>query len=97
MTQRKPSKKRKKETTYKIWICLLSGISSFYAFLNYQEHSDLVNQQAIIHKQITEQEERFQELQRQKDYFDSDAYIEQIAREEFGFIKPNEIIYITNE
>ena len=37
------------------------------------------------------------DVQAKKDYYNSDSYIEQIAREKLGLVKSNEILYINRE
>ncbi len=44
--------------------------------------------------QIQEEQEKELELKDRKEYYNSDSYIEQIAKEQLGMIKPNEVLYI---
>ena len=60
-------------------------------FLYYQE---LQEELAVVKAETKEEEERQQEFETRKEYYTSDSYIEQVAREQLGMVKPNEIIYI---
>lgn len=51
-------------------------------------------QQMILSSQIQAQEEKKLEFENRKEYYNSDGYIEQIAREQLGLVKPNEVLYI---
>ena len=44
--------------------------------------------------QVKEEKEKQQEFEARREYYTSDAYIEQIAREQLGMVKSNEILYI---
>lgn len=64
----------------------------------------LVDQQRIIHlksaeiksiqSQIEEQHKIMNELKAQKEALESDPYIEKIAREKLGMVKPGEKVFI---
>ena len=43
---------------------------------------------------ILAEKEKQQEFEARREYYTSDAYIEQIAREQLGMVKSNEILYI---
>ena len=49
----------------------------------------------LIHRQMEEAFERevLHNLEIQLRFFDSDVYIEQLARERLGMIRPNEIVF----
>lgn len=46
--------------------------------------------------QIQEEQEKNAEYLREKDYYNSDAYIEKVARQQLGLVMPNEILYVNN-
>lgn len=107
-TKVKPSKKRekpkkppaeiKRNRTFKIILntvlCTFTlGISGgvIYNLTRYQELSDELNEiNNSLAIEIKQQEDFDQEVQ----YLKSDEYIERIAREQLGMVKPNEILYI---
>lgn len=47
-----------------------------------------------IASKIEEEQQTQLEYEKRKEYYNSDSYVEQIAREQLGMIKPNEVLYI---
>ena len=94
MTNDKPQKKRKISTMLFIVFCLviviafsalITGQASHYNSLradNNRYEAELVRQRAI-----------YEDLRYQMAHLDSDAYIERLARERLGWVRPNEIIF----
>ena len=50
-----------------------------------------------MEQQIADEQQKTLDFQAKKDYYNSDSYIEQIAREKLGLVKSNEILYINRE
>lgn len=48
---------------------------------------------AVLNQSIEDEQTRTEELQKLKEYMLTDEYAEQAAREKFGMIKENEIIF----
>jgi len=73
-----------------VFVCAVSvGIGK--QAIRYQEvKADL----AVVSAAIEEEEEKHLNFETRKEYYTSDSYIEQVAREQLGMVKPNEIIYI---
>lgn len=46
--------------------------------------------------QIQEEQEKNAEYIREKEYYNSDAYIEKVARQQLGLVMPNEVLYVNN-
>ena len=46
-----------------------------------------------LQKSIKEEKKRAKEIEKEKDYMQSDEYIAQVAREKLGLVKDNEIIF----
>ncbi len=44
--------------------------------------------------QIQEEQKKQQSFEKDKEYYTSDSYIEQAAKEQLGMVKPNEVLYI---
>jgi len=59
--------------------------------LRYQE---VQKELAVVTAEIEAEQEKQLDFDSRKQYYTSDAYIEQIAREQLGMVKSNEIIYI---
>jgi len=51
-------------------------------------------QEEALNSEIRAQQERYQELQALEQYLKSDEYIEQVAREQLGLVKPGETAII---
>lgn len=49
-------------------------------------------------KQVRENLERekkiYEQLKDQRLYYDSDAYVEQLARDQLGYVRPDEIVFV---
>lgn len=54
-------------------------------------------EQAMVEAQIQEALKEQQELKKQIELLKTDSYIEKIARDELGLVKPGEIIYKIGE
>jgi cell division protein FtsB len=48
----------------------------------------------VVTAEIEEEKEKQLNFETRREYYTSDAYVEQVAREQLGMVKPNEIIYI---
>ena len=59
--------------------------------LRYQE---VQKELAVVTAEIEAEEEKQLDFDSRRQYYTSDTYIEQVAREQLGMVKPNEIIYI---
>lgn len=60
-------------------------------FIRYQEVQEEL---AVVTAEIEKEQKRQLEFETRKEYYTSDSYIEQVAREQLGMVKPNEILYI---
>lgn len=54
----------------------------------------LKEEEKQIQQSLEAEKKKKMELNARKDYYSSDAYIEKIAREQLGLIKPNELLFI---
>jgi cell division protein DivIC len=52
---------------------------------------------AALEQSIEEEKERTQEIQELKEYMQTDAYAEEVAREKLGLVKDNEIVFIEED
>lgn len=57
-------------------------------------YQEVQEELAVVTAEIKAEQERQLEFDSRKEYYNSDTYIEQVAREQLGMVKPNEIIYI---
>ncbi|NLS44906.1 MAG: septum formation initiator family protein [Firmicutes bacterium] len=70
------------------------------AFLYLRSYLELVRvkyQITVVEREIEVWEKRCKELHTQIDYLSSDEYIEKIAREKLGLVKPGEIQFIVTD
>lgn len=73
-----------------LFVCAISvGIVK-----QYQRYQELKAELAVVTAEIEAAEKKQLDFENRKEYYNSDSYIEQIAREQLGMVKPNEIIYI---
>lgn len=92
-----PKKHKKK---IKGVMIILSIITAFVCLKFYQQYkviSQLNSQIAIIQEEIIEEEEKQIELKNKDDYYKSDDYIKEQAREKFGLVSDDEIIFIIED
>lgn len=57
-------------------------------------YQELQEELAVVTAETEKEEKKQQEFETRKEYYTSDSYIEQVAREQLGMVKPNEILYI---
>ncbi|MBR4015988.1 MAG: septum formation initiator family protein [Anaerotignum sp.] len=57
-------------------------------------YQELQEQKAVLTAEMQAEKKKQLELENRREYYNSDTYIEQIAREQLGMVKPNEILYI---
>lgn len=93
--KRKNQKSRKASSLFVrifllVFVCAVSAGIGKQA-VHYQEVKDEI---ADVKAQMKEEKEKQLNFETRKEYYTSDAYIEQVAREQLGMVKPNEIIYI---
>lgn len=96
MRKRKPHKYAKKPIGFLIFVMiLLIGVVSVQVSNLYKRNIELEGQKASIEAEIQKELEEQKRLLEYKEYMKSTEYIEQLAREKFGLIKPNEKLFIT--
>lgn len=94
-------KRAKKKKSCGLWIHLF--LVAFCVFVvagvywQYREYRQLKVELADVEQQIADEQQKTLDFQAKKDYYNSDSYIEQIAREKLGLVKSNEILYINRE
>jgi len=93
--KRKPKKKSMLKRLLKLFT-LLGFVAFFSAIVltNYRSIVSLDAQLNGINDQIAKGEEEKLALDRDQAYYESDEFIEKIAREQLGLIKRDEIIFI---
>ena len=95
--RRRPArvKKRKSKTTLLFvlfWIAII-GLSFVYVAERSGQYNELRETYRGIRTQIEREEARNHELQLRLEFDDGDAYIERLARERLGMVRPNVIVF----
>lgn len=71
-------------------VALLLVYISFSLVARFDQLHDMQNDLDAIQKEIAEMRDKNQGLQKQIERLQSDAYVEQVAREKLGLVKPGE-------
>lgn len=88
--------KHKKKLRHKLFPFALLFIGSAFGFFNYIQYLNykrVCAQADEILSQIEKENERHKKLQEQIKTYDSDEYVEHIARTQLGMVKSDEIIF----
>lgn len=91
--QKKPRRKRKFSWSK----ALLLSLVLYFAYSSSKQVQLALELRAKldrVNKEIAATQQRTEELRREIEYLKSDAYIEKVAREELGLVKPGEIIFM---
>ena len=98
------SKRLEKTTGWVTWKRVRQILVGFFifavAFLYLRNYLELVRMEyqiSVVKKEIAVWEERCNELLKEIDYLSSDEYVEKIAREKLGLVKPGETQFIVRE
>ncbi len=96
MGQRKKNKKAKKISGLFLRVFVLVFVVAVAVGIGRQaaRYQEVKDETASVAAQVKEEKEKQQEFEARREYYTSDAYIEQIAREQLGMVKSNEILYI---
>lgn len=97
MKKTKEKKKRLDRWLFMFCMILFFGTISFGLLHQYREYNRLKEEKIEVLAQIQQEKEKKIEYENNKDYYKSDAYIEKVAREQLGFIKPNEVLFINRQ
>ena len=96
MGQKKKNKKSKKISGLFLRVFVLVFVVAVAVGIGRQapRYQEVKDETASVAAQVKEEKEKQQEFEARREYYTSDAYIEQIAREQLGMVKSNEILYI---
>ena len=97
MGQKKKNKKSKKISGLFLRVFVLVFVVAVAVGIGRQaaRYQEVKDETASVAAQVKEEKEKQQDFEARREYYTSDAYIEQIAREQLGMVKSNEILYIT--
>lgn len=89
----KKNVKSNKILTKVLLICILAYVS--YVYINQQINlNEYSSQLSYYEEKSLEEQTRNSKLVLEKESINSDEYIEQVAREKLGLLKPNETMYV---
>lgn len=78
------------------FMMLFFSVVGFTVVNQMEQYHSLEAEIGKLEEQVNKERERGIELKKQKEYYASDAYIEKAAREQLGFVKPNERVYVNH-
>ena len=70
------------------------GASSCCVIRQATEYKALKEEEGRLEQKIKQAKKEASSYEKNKNYFNSDAYIEQVARAQLGLVKPSEILYL---
>ena len=96
MEKKKKNRKSRKASVLFVRGFLLVFFCAVFAGVGKQaiRYQAVKEELAVVSAAIAEEQEKQTNFETRREYYTSDSYIEQVAREQLGMIKPNEIIYI---
>ena len=96
MEKRKRIRKSRKASSLFVRMFLLVFVCAVFVGVGKQavRYQEVKEEMAVVTAEIEAEQEKQLTFETRKEYYTSDSYIEQVAREQLGMIKPNEIIYI---
>ncbi|WP_339363093.1 FtsB family cell division protein [Vallitalea maricola] len=94
---RRKRKKTKAILFSTLVLILLTVVVSIRVSTLYVKNLQLEKDEMKLEQQIETEEQKHIDLLKQKEYIKSDEYIEQLGREKFGLVKPDEIIFVNEE
>ena len=96
MEKRKRIKKSRKASAFFVRVFLLAFVCAVFVGTGKQavRYQAVKEELAVITAEIEAEKEKQLNFETRKEYYTGDVYIEQVAREQLGMVKPNEIIYI---
>lgn len=74
-------------------VCVLMGVLLFRCGALKRGNAVYAEEISRLTQQITEEEGRTEKIKAYKDYTNTDSYVEKTAREKFGLVYPDEIIF----
>lgn len=96
MVKAKKNKAKKSFTSIYGMIFMVFFISAVGLNLVFQmqKYFEIKSEIASVQMQIDEEESKNEDLKNKKDYYKSDEYIEEVARDQLGLIMPDEKVFI---
>jgi len=93
VAQNKRQKRRKFSMIYLVIWLVLIGLGGAFFITQITRYNELSATLSQTNANLERERSINQDLYIQREFFDSDAYIERIARERLGMVRPNEIVF----
>ena len=96
MEKKKRTKKSRKASSLFVRAFLLVFVCTVSVGIGKQavRYQEVKEELVVVTAAIEEEKEKQLNFETRREYYTSDTYVEQVAREQLGMVKPNEIIYI---
>ncbi|WP_281816802.1 FtsB family cell division protein [Vallitalea longa] len=94
---RRKKKKTKAILFATLVLILLTTVVGIKVSSLYVKNIGLEKQESSLEEQIEAEQEKHIDLLKEQEYIKSDEYIEQLGREKFGLVKPDEIIFVNED
>ena len=96
MAKNRKTKKNRTLSGIMVQVFLLVFVGAVSVGIGKQaiRYQEVKEELAVVTAEIEAEKERQLDFDSRKEYYQSDSYIEKIAREQLGMVKSNEIIYI---
>ncbi len=94
---RKTTRKKEKSFSNILVLCFMLVFVCVICFNLYSQARtiyELKQEEIALNTEIEDEKKKNLELNVNQDYYTSDAYIEKVAREQLGLVKPGEIEFI---
>ncbi|MBQ2678624.1 MAG: septum formation initiator family protein [Firmicutes bacterium] len=79
-----------------VFMVIFAVVIVFSISSNLNKYKELKSEETLLKENIAAENEKTEKLYEEKEYYTSDDYIEVVARNQLGLIKPNEIVFIKN-
>ena len=99
MHMRKKKEKKEKSFAFKvvgIFMVIFTVAVCVVCYNQSQTLEDLKQEAVALESQIEEQKKEKLSLESKQVYYESDEYIEKVAREQLGLVKSGELVFVNN-
>lgn len=90
----KPKQKKWARTLYLLFWLLIVVMFSGLLVMQASRYSIARKELDRVQAELAHEERIYDDLQDQIVYYESDAYIEQLARDQLGYVRPDEIMFV---
>ena len=98
MSASRSKKNRGKKSFTAVFVTAFMLMFSFIVGVNFLNQTSIYQslkaEETSLLEEIEKERQRGMQLENDKEYYSSDAYIEKAAREQLGMVKPDEVLYI---